>query len=444
MSSLSTRNCTVRGKEVLPEAIKGLLVALYLLVAQMVGESNSSVGIVSSMIVAGTATLMLSRFEAISFMFTLIASNRLLTFGPISVLSVVTIAYLFKNIILEKNAGCIGKGVIATSAGLLFYSCVQACLDASLSPIADSAKVILVVLCLSDIYSRLNNRNAFYQFNEAFSFGIIIAAAFGILFDPDLLQESGRLTVGSDNGQNVLGITCSFSIMVLLSKMIFDRSDPFDPFLSLALAAIGVMTGSRSFILSLLIGVLFICLCLIVKASFRFVIKMAIIIIITCVILWILIANIPHVSTYVNTLVERIVNPRNGDISNERFDIWAQYCETFSSNYQFLLFGSSNLLQYGIDIVAHNFLLEQIASFGVIGSIIIILLYIISIRGVFNTVSLRYPSKVSPMLLSPIISLLAASCFSHTLLGIPQTMMLYFGICFTFVRRDQDGLMKQR
>lgn len=422
------------------EWAKIIAVALYLLMAQIVSDLHSPIGIAVCMALAAVVTLSLSRYETLAFMLVLTASNRLLTLGPISVLSIVAIAYIIKFIIFSKKASSLGRNFILLSLSLLLFSCVQAGIELSFSPIFSNVKIIIILIAIVDMFNHAIGFETLCNLNRFFAFGIIIGALWSLLLDPSSLKESTRFTLGNESGQNVLGIACAFSLTVFVSVILRRGFSFTDLLMGVLLLSIGLMTGSRSFVLGAAIGVIVAAIGAISKISFKVFARLILGLLLVLIFGYTVISNIPYILNYLTVAIERIVNPKNGDISNMRFDIWQQYIEVFEANPLFLLFGTSDLKRYALDIVAHNCVIEQLASHGVLGSLIVVPLYIISLRSVCREIAKTGMLGTSIASTAPLMVLFAASMFSHTLLGIPQTTMLFFGISFAATSIKETNL----
>lgn len=72
--------------------------------------------------------------------------------------------------------------------------------------------------------------------------------------------------------------------------------------------------------------------------------------------------------------------PRNGDISNARFGIWSYYINEIVQNKSILLFGKGTIMSSDLNLVAHNLWLEQLYFIGIVGNIIVITMFGVSIK----------------------------------------------------------------
>lgn len=129
----------------------------------------------------------------------------------------------------------------------------------------------------------------------------------------------------------------------------------------------------------------------------------------------------------------------HGDISNHRFDLWAAYISVFNSDPILWFMGLGDYREYGILKQAHNFLIEDLAAYGIIGVSILYLTY----RSIYvhqykfskclNSIKMGLFSKI-PFLV-PIIGGLTL----HGLTSIINTTMLYLGVlCMTLPKKDME------
>lgn len=380
--------------------------------------------------ISAVLTLLFKRDFSICLFLFLIPSNRILTIGPISVLSIIALAHFLKYYFLFRHAGKMSIALLFSSILLSLYSCLQSAIDQSLSPLLSSIKIVLVLLFLTDVFKSTAIGREPTSMAEVMSIGIVFSVLIGQIADPSSLGDVERLTVGNESGQNVLGITCSFAADVLLLDMYKKGISGSSLFMMIAMCIIGVMTGSRSFLLSFLIGFFCIIASALTSLSSKKILRMAAVLIAFLILALFVLEFIPATREFLINLIDRIVNPRNGDISNDRFNIWVDYFEAFRDNADVLLFGTSMLSNFGLEIVAHNFVLEQIASYGIIGSLFVFSAYCCAFRDMEEGQIFKTQTMVRRTIadFSPLLVLLSASFFSHTLLGIPQTTMLFISI----------------
>lgn len=414
-----------------------LCLCIYLFASHLAFASGATAAILLCMALAAVYAFFGDEDNVTLLFFFLIPSNRILTVGPVSVLILILLAVLIRSFITDREGIHLSAGMIVSTLVLLLHSCIQSAVDLSFSPFVAAVKIPVVLIAMTHIFTNAFEKRARpWSYVKMLAMGIVVSTVIGIAIDPEALAEGERFTVGNESGQNVLGITCSVIAVLYAVEILRTKVDIEKLGITALLILVGIMTGSRSFLLSFAIGLSMLLIGIVRHVKTASFMRMTAFILSGLIVLSVLIIFVPAVGDYFSTAIERIVSPKNGDISNERFDIWKDYLVAFSKNPKFLIFGTSNLGDYDLDIVAHNFLIEQVAAYGLIGCIPISIMYVISMNTVRrNCVAIRQPFCVAA---APLVALLAASCFSHSLLGIPQTTLLCLSIT-QFGTRPIDG-----
>ena len=351
-------------------------------------------------------------------------------FGPVSAPLFAICVYFCRFIILDKRVA-LDKAVLLISIFLMAYASLQCLFDNSWLPVVDNLKTVVIVIAIVSIFCEdkiLSVRAVLLSF----SVGLIWPAILSVLFGGGDLNAGARFALSDEGGQNVLGITCAVLAAALLSYSLIQVRSASMICLAILLMLIGILTQSRSFILGMLIGAVILFFGVLIKLSEKQLLKAIAMLLVVSMAVIIAAVLAPGLQDYATMAIDRIINPRGGDISNERFEIWGQYIQSFIANPSFVLFGTSDVSRYGFDIVAHNFVIEQLASHGIVGNAIVLLLYGRVLR--LLAVKYRVKSLFSDKLISAaaIMVLFSSSMFSHTMLGLPQTMMLVVSAILLF------------
>lgn len=404
-------------------------ILLWSLIVELIGQiadlSQNNLLIAGSLLIVAVRSFFYSERQLLPYILMLIPANRLLTLGPISAPAVVIIVYIIK-IVLKKGYIC-KKEVLIYGALLLTSVSIGIGLNGSFGDIFSAIKVLMTIMVFYDAMVIYRKEWTPLELNRFLAAGAVLASILQLVLNPASLIEYGRFTVADQGGQNVLAIVCAFSGSLLLMNCVIENRSVFDMLLFFGVSGIGLLTGSRSFLIGMAIGI---ALTLVYILS-RFPIKGLVFTVCFLVVGLLLVTQVDWIMDAIGNVLERVIHPKNNDITNGRLDLWTQYIDVFKSNTDILLFGMADYSQFGIDFVAHNFLLEQIAEYGIIGNIILLLLYLTVIKAIVNT-----PKGLGK--LTPIVVLLGCSCFSHTLLGIPQTAMLFIGFAFLNAPAEKD------
>ncbi len=412
----------------------GVLVwtAISIIIGQIANMSNSTGLLLIDLILVGIVSLFISEERILPFMLCLIAPNRILTYGPISAPTIIMMIGIFRNI---KLAFKLEKQFFISIFGLICISIFTFFLGDAM--LLDAIK-IFVVLSFLRIYTDLDNiRYSYIKYVKYCALGCILSGIISLAINPSSISDAGRFSL-SGSGENVLGILCATIILHFVTIAINEyqiRKSPLFIY-SLILMGIGFLTGSRSFFLAIAIGMICLFLTILFKLDIRSLLKTLLICLVVVIFCYAVISSSEYIRDIFSKLIYRTNKLQNTDISNGRFSLWSQYLYVLNSNPVHLLFGGMNPSDYGINKVAHNMIIEQLASFGVIGSLFIISAYL----SIFKYLRQNSGSKIKLVSaqIVPLIAFLGASMVSHTLLGVPQTMMLYLCAIGLFVSNSVE------
>lgn len=135
------------------------------------------------------------------------------------------------------------------------------------------------------------------------------------------------------------------------------------------------------------------------------------------------------VQQYLHSIQRRLeMLEARGNISNGRFDLWMTYINAFNESTWIWLFGMGSYTFYGISQMAHNMIIEDVASYGLIGIFLLFTIYAKVFR--FEVERIVGARKVKPAFLSlvPICIPIIGGLTLHTLTNQPNTIMLYIGV----------------
>lgn len=408
-----------------------LLAFMIIVIGQIAQSVNSNSVILVALIITGLVSMNCQDNDLVPFMLYLIAPNRLLTYGFISAPTVVMILGVFKSVIFGRK---FDKKFILGSFLLLAYSAITVFIG---NPQIFDALKIIIMLMFFQLYTEYENiEKAYVKYAMCCSMGCIISSLIVLILNPDSVRERSRFTLFG-TGQNVLGILCGIMAINLAYIFLTKRNVKNLKIIITVffLLFIGFLTGSRSFLLVIAMGIVLISLFLTWKLKIGSLTKLVFILLVGSVIAWILYQSNSFINNYVTQLIYRITKLQNIDVSNGRYEIWEQYITIFKQYPLFLWMGSLLPLTYGIKSVAHNMIIEQIAVFGIMGSLIILALYLKTLK------KIRQKSKAHlkwDESLSPVLTLFCVSMVSHTLLGVSQTVMLYISVLAMFRRGEKE------
>lgn len=150
----------------------------------------------------------------------------------------------------------------------------------------------------------------------------------------------------------------------------------------------------------------------------------------------------PFVQNYLSIIQRRLsLLEQSGDISNGRFSIWREYIAVLNQSAGLWLFGLGTYSFYGLTQMAHNMVLSDIASYGLIGTIIILFAYKAVFRRVYssnlNNNSADTKKRVFGIL--PFLVPLIGGITLHSMTNFPNTVMLYIGITIFALSSEERG-----
>lgn len=205
----------------------------------------------------------------------------------------------------------------------------------------------------------------------SFIFGVVLNIILGILYY--LVQSkfmySGDFS-GIRNDRNYYASLIAIAISISILNMINSNKKIFWSLLLVFLLFGGLLSGSRTFLISLVWSILLLFL-LLFSRNYKKILLLIFIFSILSIVFW----------DYIEPPLKIIINRFKLDdvkTANDRFLAWSYYMKmTFSSPFSFL-FGNSSKIGYGSStytIVQHNLFVESISEIGFLGSLLLFYSY---------------------------------------------------------------------
>lgn len=120
------------------------------------------------------------------------------------------------------------------------------------------------------------------------------------------------------------------------------------------------------------------------------------------------------------------------DFSNGRLDYWKNYIIEFNSNPMLWWIGMGDYRYYGLSNQAHNFLIEDIANYGIIGLSLLYLAYFIVYRSTHRNSSILVGGKTKIYQVIPFLVPLVGGVTLHGLTNVIDTTLFFMGaLCMT-------------
>lgn len=408
-----------------------------LLLAQVAKTMGGTAALYISFGLVMLISLLLPLEKLLFFSLAILPLNRLLYIGaitaPVGVMLIATVRFfLLRRIRLRKP-------FILVFLMLLLYGALSAVWgESNFLSVAKMGFILLFFLLEMELNS-VREENIYEKCVMYLSFGCVLSTVLALMMDRASLQEDVvRFSASVTGSQNILGILNAICCLHCYYLATRSRSRGFNRIilnlLLLGTGLSGFITGSRSFVLAIAVGLICFLLTDLIKARISIIVKVGLGILVIGVAGYLFYSKTATVNNIVDSFLHRFNKLAKTDISNGRFGIWREYIELFKANPKYLWLGNMEYAEVGIRTVAHNMILEQIASYGIIGSLFIITAYF------FTAKEMKYQSGLSRRrkdftAFIPTLAFLVASLFSHTLLGVTQTTLLFLGYIALFSKK---------
>ena len=290
-----------------------------------------------------------------------------------------------------------------------------------------SMGMMVIVVYLKNIKKNANYKTEYDRCIKHFTYGTVSMVVCGILF----CLLTGKSIFGGrfaavHNGPNFTSMTIGVAVSLLLTHIAFGKKPSTKDFVvMLFLLFGGLITVSRSFLISVSVNLILIMYIFMKGKSLSFNKKLSIVllIIVLCIIFSGAIGNI------IGSFEDRF-NDDSMEGGNGRVEIEANYISLWQKTPVTILFGigkAHNLYLLGLaDAVHHNYYIELLTSIGVLGTIAMFGIYVVMFRSVFpNRFKIRFLLGF-PVLTYAIMLLTLPALFDDThLLMITLVLLQY-------------------
>ena len=337
-------------------------------VLYLYGKTNSTIFLFIGSLFLLSSLVFMKKQDILLLLIFLLPNQRLLTFvdNGTSVLNGLLL-FLFVLIINDKPKI---KKLVLPSFIILSYGVFLVFVNDSLFELAMILKLLITCIVCFVLFTQSSSD---YLYAAIFYF-ILGSLAVGILsFLYGSLEIGGytRFEGGIGNEPNYAGtlFSLSLSLFLYIEKRLYINL-LLKWLIPAVLIFFGILTMSRAFILSATVIVT-------VYLLYKLRDSLVQMLLFAFVASWVFLERIIifyNNSALLQILTERIINPRNDDVSGGRLGFWTDYWFLITSTYWNLFFGlgSSAMSKADLEQVAHNFFLEDMLTFGLIG---VLLLY---------------------------------------------------------------------
>lgn len=370
-----------------------------------------------------------------------VGGNRLFSFMGVPLLNVVTAVYflekyLFAGAYKKKK---IDAGIIAPFIVMVIFCLRFFIEDGSLRMEMIFAKIFLTFVILLDAIQECKTtgelKDKVFLIGIYFSIGMFIACIIPLAIF--MAQgNTSRFSMSEKSGENPLAVLLGVGIAFDMVLVMENRSRIVNILMLLMVLPmiyVGVLTQSRSFIFIFLMILAWVAVFgLLNKKTRKTVLIVGIILAVVSVLFWKFGGNIGFHKT-IESCVDRIVNPKNDDISNGRTAIWGVYMDSFLTDKKIMFFGSSSSAFGGErKTMAHNMFIEVIYSYGIIGTAIIIWIYGAFIRKLYVNFKRLGCGRINLFGMLPLLMMIAGGMGSHSFMGTQPIVEMFFGLCTMF------------
>jgi hypothetical protein len=363
----------------------------------------------------------------------LLSDNSIFDIGGISIQLLLMAIFFMKFVLMRERKIC--ESTFVLSILLAVYSIIH--MSQGINAVLQGLKLALMMIYFVE-YFRSEETLTIKNYSNALKFaiwGLIISIAAAIIVNPSLLL-SERIALSEDSNWNLLGILAALLFSHSL-VMYFNRSGNEYLFYSAVMVLVAIITASRTAFLTIALSVVWVAL--VRNKGLRDLYKRVAFIILVLFGVFLIISGNIHIS-FADQLIDRIINPRQDDISNGRFILWEQYIYVLRHDMNLFIFGQGTPLIEGISminetksLVAHSMYIEQMVMYGLVGNIIVATLYYKTIGAIYITFKSRGLYKPNYRYCLNIVLIFAIGIFSHLLTSVLVTTELFIGIMQFYV-----------
>lgn len=353
-------------------------------------------------------------------------NTKALGFGGISCSIIVCAVAVVKNFYKTKNTSSIVLVVVLyVLYSLQYLFRFDNYMIGLIMPIKTGINLLFFYIVATNTRIASNSFKVGFKTSVALFVGIV--SAFWISFNQADADTSRVAIEGND--PNILAVEAAFTA-AYLSVYYYSKESFSKWFFLIAvsiLSAISLLCGSRMGLILMSFTIV-----LAVLLNVRQFNRSSLLVLVfgTALVAFLL---SPTGQAVVEALIMRNENlERSGNISNDRFELWSMYASVFNSDPILWFSGLGDYKEYGLPKQAHNFLIEDIAAYGILGVAILYFTYWRIYLGQYklskkyNNITSRLFSKL------PVLIPLIGGMTLHGLTSIMNTTMLYLGVlCMT-------------
>ena len=356
----------------------------------------------------------------------LLVDNNILEIGGVSVQLSIMMIYMCRSLFVYHEK--LHRMTIVFAVMISLYSLIY--YNLGFTYVLYGLRLALVVVFYTEfICIKSNGTRESYDRMLSFAvWGLFFSFFIALLVNRQILEQS-RLSISVGGAWNLVGILAA--VLFTHSLMMYFTYEKVVYLLYTGISfVVSIMSTSRTALLILAVSFVWVFL-FARKNSARAVLKRLIILSVVALAIYLIVSGTVQIGI-VNKLIDRIINPRRGDVSNGRFTLWSQYTAFIFNDPVVLIFGYGSTGVKGLSTIAtvpHNMYIEQLLMYGIVGNIIVFFLYFNSFKYSIRTHKFNFGySKLNFRYILPILVIFVIGMFSHVLTSVFVTTKLFLGL----------------
>ena len=367
----------------------------------------------------------------------LLVDNNILEIGGVSVQLSIMMIYLCRSLFIYHEK--LHRMTIVFAALITFYSLIY--YNLGFTYVLYGLRLAIVIVFYTEFLCIKSNgiKEAYDRMLGFAVWGLFFSFFIALLVNRQILEQS-RLSISVGGAWNLVGVLAA--VLFTHSLMMYFSYEKMNYLLYTGITlVISIMSTSRTALLVLVISFIWIFL-FAKKKSASSILKRLVIISVVTIVVYLIVSGTVQIGI-VNKLMDRIVNPRRGDISNGRFTLWSQYTAFIFNDPTVLIFGYGSTGVKGLSTIAtvpHNMYIEQLLMYGIVGNIIVFFLYYNAFKYSIREHKFNFGYKrLNMRYVLPILIIFVVGFFSHVLTSVFVTSELFLGLIQMLVLSSENS-----
>ncbi len=399
----------------------------------------------------GTAVLIVMLFflEKDDYIYLTVSLLSVLRYSQIfniSVINIITIVYFFRTYVFEnrykkeRDKAKLPTNVVIAGIVPILVSLVH--ITTGYVSILIGVKLVIFLIYMVDVFRNMKDcidaQDRFRKIQVYYVMGVLIAVFVALIINPEFSREATRMAL-SKGAVNQLGISLTSCLAFITLGM--TKVKNIKEWFVLAITALWLLyfcfeTQSRTSIIGLIFIFMSTAILGMYKRESRKWIAMMVIAAAAVLGGLILFAEGTQIHNNIMGTIERFVNPKNGDVSGGRIELWNIYLDKLMTDSKLFFFGGA-LSDYG-NKQAHNMFIEMFASSGLLGVSLSGCLYIMVFFEIRSAIKALGRRKVELLGWVPFVLVFLMGMASHSLHNTEPTVNFCLGVGMIYLYGEND------